>query len=119
MKGLNKVTLIGNLGKDPEVQVLEDNVPVAKFLPATSDTYRDKSGQSHTTTDWHTVVLWRGLAELAQAYLRRGSLIYLEGKLKSRHYDDAAGQRHYVTEIIGEQLLMLDKKPGELPPPQV
>ena len=115
MRGLNKVTLIENLGKDPEVQVLEGNVPVAKFSLATSETYRDKSGQPHTSTDWHTVVLWRGLAELAQAYLRKGSLIYLEGKLKTRHYDDAAGQRHYVTEIIGEQLLLLDKKTDEAP----
>lgn len=107
------MTLIGNLGKDPEVQVLEGNVPVARFSLATSETYRDKGGQSQTSTDWHSVVLWRGLAELAQAYLRRGSLIYLEGKLKTRHYDDAAGVRHYVTEIIGEQVIMLDKKPGE------
>ena len=91
MRGLNKVTLIGNLGKDPEVQVLEGNVPVAKFSLATSETYRDKSGQPQISTDWHTVVLWRGLAELAQAYLRKGSLVYLEGKLKTRHYDDAAG----------------------------
>lgn len=113
MRGLNKVTLIGNLGKDPEVQVLEGNVAVAKFSLATSESYRDKSGQPHTSTDWHTVVLWRSLAELAQAYLRKGSLIYLEGKLKTRHYDDAAGQRHYVTEVIGEQLLLLDKKTGE------
>ena len=113
MRGLNKVTLIGNLGKDPEIQVLDGNVPVARFSLATSETYRDKSGNSHTSTDWHTVVLWRGLAELAQAYLHKGSLIYLEGKLKTRHYDDAAGVRHYVTEIIGEHLLMLDKKPGD------
>ncbi|MDQ2770481.1 MAG: single-stranded DNA-binding protein [Bacteroidota bacterium] len=121
MSGLNKETLIGNPGKDPEVQVLEGNVPVAKFPLATSETYRDKGGQPyrvrpHTSTDWHSVVLWRGLAELAQAYLRRGSLVYLEGKLKTRHYDDAAGQRHHVTEIIGEQVLMLDKKTGEVPP---
>ena len=113
MRGLNKVTLIGNLGKDPEVQVLEGNVAVAKFSLATSESYRDKSGQPHASTDWYTVVLWRSLAELAQAYLRKGSLIYLEGKLKTRHYDDAAGQRHYVTEVIGEQLLLLDKKTGE------
>ena len=111
MRGLNKVTLIGNLGKDPEVQVLEGNVAVAKFSLATSESYRDKSGQPHTSTDWHTVVLWRSLAELAQAYLRKGSLVYLEGKLKTHHYDDAAGVRHYVTEIIGEHLLLLDKKP--------
>lgn len=118
MRGLNKVTLIGNLGKDPDVQVLEGNVPVAKFSLATSETYRDKSGQPyrvrpHTSTDWHTVVLWRGLAELAPAHLRKGSLVYLEGKLKTRHYDDAAGQRHYVTEIVGEQVLMPDKKTSE------
>lgn len=116
MRGLNKVTLIVNLGKDPEIQVLEGNIPVAKFSLATSETYRDKSGQPHTSTDWHPVVLWRGLAELAQAYLRKGSLIYLEGKLKTRHYNDAAGVRHYVTEIIGEHLLMLDKKPGDRQP---
>lgn len=118
MRGLNKVTLIGNLGKDPEVQVLEGNVPVAKFSLATSETWRDKTGQLRTSTDWHTVVLWRGLAELAQAYLRKGSLVYLEGKLKTRHYDDAAGQRHYVTEIVGEQLLMLDKRTGDPLPPE-
>ena len=111
MRGLNKATLIGNLGKDPEVQVLEGNVPVAKFSLATSEIYRDKSGQPQSSTDWHTVVLWRGLAELAQAYLRKGSLVYLEGKLKTHHYGDAAGVRHYVTEIIGEHLLLLDKKP--------
>ncbi|MBC8085539.1 MAG: single-stranded DNA-binding protein [Hymenobacter sp.] len=112
MRGLNKATLIGNLGKDPEVQVLEGNVAVAKFSRATSETYRDKSGQPHTSTDWHSIVLWRGLAEL-QGYLRKGSLVYVEGKLKTRHYDDATGVRHYVTEIVGEQLLMLDKKLGE------
>lgn len=118
MRGLNKVSLIGNLGKGPELNVLDGNVAVARFSLATSESFRDKSGQLHTSTDWHTVVLWRGLAELAQAYLRRGSLVYVEGKLRTRHYDDAAGQRHYVTEIIGEQLLMLDKKTGEAPPPQ-
>ena len=99
MRGLNKVTLIGNLGKDPAVNVLDGHVAVAKFSLATSESFRDKSGQLHTSTDWHTVVLWRGLAELAQSYLRRGSLVYVEGKLKTRHYDDAAGVRHYVTQV--------------------
>ncbi|HEX8426315.1 single-stranded DNA-binding protein [Hymenobacter sp.] len=117
MRGLNKVTLIGNLGKDPDVQVLEGNVAVAKFSLATSETYRDKSGRPQTHTDWHSIVLWRGLAELAQAYLRKGSLVYVEGKLKSRHYDDAEGRRHYVTEIVGEQVLMLDRKTGDALPP--
>lgn len=117
MRGLNKVTLIGNLGKDPEINVLEGNLAVAKFSLATSESFRDKSGQLQTHTDWHSVVLWRGLAELAQAYLRRGSLVYVEGKLKTRHYDDpATGQRRYVTEVVAEQVLMLDKKPGEVAP---
>lgn len=113
MRGLNKVTLIGNLGKDPEVNVLEGNIAVAKFPLATTETYRDKTGQPQSHTEWHTVVLWRGLAELAQAYLRKGSLVYVEGKLKYRHYDDESGTRHYVTEIIAEQVLMLDRKPNE------
>ena len=101
MRGLNKVTLIGNLGKDPDVQVLDGHVAVAKFSLATSEIWRDKSGQPQTSPDWHTVMLWRGLAELAQACLHKGSLIYLEGKLKTRYDDDAAGVRHYVTEIVG------------------
>lgn len=90
-------------------------MPVAKLSLATSETYHDKSGQPQITTDWHTI-LQRGLAELAQAYLRKGSLVYLEGKLKTRHYDGAAGVRHYLTEIIGERLLLLDKKPNGLQP---
>ena len=110
MRGLNKVTLIGNLGKDPEVQTLEGNVSVAKFSLATTDTYKDKNGQSHADTEWHTVVLWRGLADLADKYLCKGSLVYVEGKLKTRHYDDKDGIKRYVTEIIAEQLIMLDKK---------
>jgi len=116
MRGLNKVTLIGNLGKDPEINVLEGNLPVAKFSLATTETWRDKAGQPQSSTDWHTVVAWRGVAELAQAYLRKGSLVYVEGKLKTRHYDDpATGQRRYVTEIIAEQVLLLDKKAGDAP----
>jgi single-strand DNA-binding protein len=113
MRGLNRVSLIGNLGKDPEVSVLEGNVSVAKCSLATTETFRDKSGQPQSHTDWHTVVLWRGLAELAQNYLRKGSLVYVEGKLKYRHYDDAAGTRHYITEIVADQLVLLDRKSGK------
>ena len=109
MKGLNKVTLIGNLGKDPEVQVLDGNVPVAKFSLATTESYRNKDGEMVTDTEWHTIVLWRGLAELAQKYLHKGSTIYIEGKMKTRHYEDKDGTKRYVTEVIGEQLIMLDK----------
>jgi single-strand DNA-binding protein len=110
MKGVNKVTLLGNLGKDPDIQVLEGNIKVAKFSLATTDSYKDDKGQTHSSTEWHTVVLWRGLAELAEKYLSKGSLIYMEGKIKSRSYNDKAGHKKYVTEIIAEQLVLLDKK---------
>ena len=110
MQGLNKVTLIGNLGKDPEIVQLEDQIKVAKFSLATSESYRDEKGEKHTTTEWHAIVLWRGLAELAEKYLHKGSSIYLEGKLKTRNYEDKNGEKRYVTEVIGENLIMLDKK---------
>lgn len=110
MRGLNKVTLIGNVGKDPEIQTLEGNIKVAKFSLATSETYRDNNGQNQSTTDWHNIVLWRGLADLSEKYLHKGSLVYVEGKLKTRTYDDRDSQRRYVTEIIAEQLILLDKK---------
>jgi single-strand DNA-binding protein len=111
MKGLNKVTLIGNLGKDPEVQTLEGNIKVAKFSLATSESYKDDKGQTHSHTEWHSIVLWRGLAELAEKYMRKGSLVYIEGKNKTRSYDDKQGVKRYVTEIIAEEILLLDKKP--------
>jgi single-strand DNA-binding protein len=110
MRGLNKVTLIGNLGKEPELQLLEGNVPVAKFSLATTEAFKDKNGQTQYSTDWHTVVLWRNLADLAATYLRKGSLVYVEGKLKTRSYEDKEGSKRYVTEVIAEQLIMLDKK---------
>ena len=110
MRGLNKVTLIGNLGKDPEIQTLEGNIKVAKFSLATTESYKDSNGQNQSSTDWHNVVLWRGLADLANNYLKKGSLVYVEGKLKSRSFDDKDGQKKYITEIIAEQLILLDKK---------
>lgn len=109
MKGLNKVTLIGNLGNDPTIQHLEGNVTVAKFSLATSENFKDSNGQNQTITDWHNIVLWRGLADLAEKYLHKGSLIYVEGKLKTRTYEDKDGQKRYVTEVIAESFLMLDK----------
>jgi single-strand DNA-binding protein len=110
MRGLNKVTLIGNLGNSPEIQILENNVKVAKFSLATSETYKDERGEAHSITDWHSIVLWRGLADLAIKLLHKGSLVYIEGKLKTRNYVDKDGQTKYVTEVIGEQLILLDKK---------
>ena len=112
MRGLNKVTLIGNLGKDPEVQLLEKQIKVAKFSLATTESYKDDKGQKHVHTDWHTIILWRSLADLAEKYLHKGSLVYVEGKLKTRSFDDKEGQKKFVTEIVAEQIILLDKKPN-------
>ena len=104
--------LIGNLGADPEVQTLEGNVKVAKFSLATTESFKDERGQSHSHTEWHTVVLWRGLADLAEKYMQKGSMIYLEGKNKTRSYEDKQAVKRYVTEVIGDQVILLDKKDG-------
>lgn len=110
MRGVNRVMLIGNLGKDPEVQILEGNITVAKFPLATTETFKDRSGKLISQTEWHTVVLWRGLAELAQKFLHKSSLVYIEGRLRTRSWDDKEGVKKYITEVIGENLIMLDKK---------
>lgn len=110
MKGLNKVLLIGNLGKDPEVQTLEGNIKVAKFSLATTEGYKDDKGQHHTQTEWHSIVLWRGLAELAEKYLKKGSMVHIEGKNRTRSYEDKQGVKRYVTEVVGEEIILLDKK---------
>jgi single-strand DNA-binding protein len=102
--------LIGNLGKDPDIQFLEGNICVAKFSLATTETYKDRSGKLISQTEWHTVVLWRGLAELAQKYLHRGSLVYIEGRLKTRSWEDKEGNKKFATEIVGDNLIMLDKR---------
>lgn len=110
MRGVNRVTLIGNLGKDPEVQYLEGNIAVAKFPLATTESFKDKSGQMTSQTEWHTVVLWRGLAELAQRYLHKGSLVYIEGRLRTRNWEDKDKNRRFATEVVGDNLVMLDKR---------
>jgi single-strand DNA-binding protein len=102
--------LIGNMGKDPNVQILEGNIPVAKFPLATTETFKDRSGKLVSQTEWHTVVLWRGLAELAQKYLHKGSLVYIEGRLRTRSWDDKENQRKFATEVVGDNLIMLDKR---------
>lgn len=110
MRGVNRVMLIGNLGKDPDVQVLDGNITVAKFPLATTETFKDRSGKLISQTEWHTVVLWRGLAELAQKYLHKGSLVYIEGRLRTRNWDDKEGHRKFATEVVGDNLIMLDKR---------
>jgi len=102
--------LIGNLGKDPDLQYLEGNIAVAKFPLATTETFKDKNGNLVSQTEWHTVVLWRGLAELAQKYLHKGSLVFIEGRLRTRNWEDKDKNRRFSTEIVGDNLVMLDKR---------
>lgn len=102
--------LIGNLGKDPHVDYLEGNIGVAKFPLATTETYKDRNGKLVSQTEWHTVVLWRGLADLAAKYLHKGSLIYLEGRLRTRSWEDKEGNKKFATEVVGDNLIMLDKR---------
>ena len=109
---VNKVILIGNLGKDPEVHHLDSGVATAKFSLATSETYKNKNGEKITTTEWHNIVLWRGLAEVAEKFLKKGNQVYIEGKIKTRTWDDKEGNKRYTTEIIGDILQLLGKKEG-------
>ncbi len=110
MSGVNKVILVGNLGKDPEVRYLEGGIAVAKFPLATSESYKGKDGQKVEQTEWHNVVLWRGLAEVAEKYLHKGSTVYVEGKIRTRSWDDKEGNKRYATEIVGDNMTMLSKK---------
>jgi single-strand DNA-binding protein len=119
MRGVNRVMLIGNLGKDPDVQFLEGNICVAKFSLATTETFKDRSGKLISQTEWHTVVLWRGLAELAQKYLHKGSLVYIEGRLKTRSWEDKDGNKKFATEVVGDNLIMLEKRTDGSPAPGV
>lgn len=111
MAGINKVILVGNLGKDPEVKYLEGGIAIAKFPLATTETIKDKNGQKQDQTEWHNIVLWRGLAEIAEKFLRKGQTVYIEGKIRSRSYDDKDGNKRYITEIVGETMQMLGKRP--------
>ncbi|MCZ6694250.1 MAG: single-stranded DNA-binding protein, partial [Bacteroidetes bacterium] len=107
MTGVNKVILIGNLGKDPEIRHLDNGRAVANFSLATSENYKNREGEKVTTTEWHNIVLWTPLAEIAEKYLNKGNQIYLEGKLTNRSYEDKEGNRKYITEVVGQNLTML------------
>ncbi|WP_422360748.1 single-stranded DNA-binding protein [Reichenbachiella sp.] len=107
MAGVNKVILLGNLGKDPEVRHLENGRAVANFSIATSETYKNKQGEKVTNTEWHNVVLWTPLAEIAEKYLNKGNQVYIEGKLTSRSYEDKEGVTKYITEVVGREMTLL------------
>ena len=113
MSGVNKVMLIGNLGKDPEIRHLEGNISVAKFPLATSEVYKNKEGNRVEQTEWHNIVLWRGLAESAEKILKKGSLVFIEGRLKTRTWDDQAGNKRYITEVVADAMTLLARKNDE------
>jgi single-strand DNA-binding protein len=115
---LNKVMLIGNVGSDPEVRYLENNpqnpgnnVKVATVRLATTERYRDRNGEQRENTEWHTVVLWRNNADVAEKFVRKGSQIYIEGKLRTRQWTDQTGNKRYTTEVVADTLQLLGKRP--------
>ena len=110
MAGVNKVILVGNLGKDPEVRYLDNGRAVANFSLATSETYKNKSGERVTNTEWHNLVLWTPLAEIAEKFLHKGSQVYIEGKITTRSYEDKDGNTRYITEVVGREMTLLGRK---------
>ena len=110
MAGVNKVILLGNLGKDPEIRQLETGVKVASFSLATTESYKGKDGNRVDQTEWHNIVLWRGLAEVAEKYLKKGNTVYVEGKIRTRSWEDKEGNKRYTTEIIGDNMTMVGGK---------
>jgi single-strand DNA-binding protein len=113
MAGINKVILLGHLGKDPEVRYLEGGTAVANFPLATSESYKTKSGEKVEKTEWHSVTLWKGLAEVAEKYLKKGSLIYIEGSNRTTKYTDKDGTERYQTKIVGTTMQMLSNSNTE------
>ncbi|MBR4809010.1 MAG: single-stranded DNA-binding protein, partial [Bacteroidales bacterium] len=120
MPTLNKVLLIGNVGRDPEVRYLDQgsaqggqSTKVATFTLATTDRYRDRGGELRETTEWHNLVLWRQLADLAERYIRKGSQIYVEGHIRTRSYTDQQGLKKYMTEIVADNVQLLGRRDGE------
>ncbi|MCC5924245.1 MAG: single-stranded DNA-binding protein [Crocinitomicaceae bacterium] len=108
---VNKVILIGNLGADPEIRSLENGAKLGRFSIATSETYTDKvTGERRENTDWHNIVVWRNLADIAERFLKKGTKVYVEGKLKSRSWVDEAGTTKYVTEVVADNFTMLSTR---------
>lgn len=113
MASVNKAILIGSLGRDPEVRFMPNGEAVCNFSIATSENWKDKQGQKQEKTEWHNIVMYRKLAEIAGEYLKKGSPVYLEGRIQTRKWQDKEGNDRYTTEIIADQMQMLGKKDGE------
>ncbi len=110
MSGVNKVILVGHLGKDPEVRHLEGGVTVASFSLATTERITNKNGERQDITEWHNIVVWRGLADVAEKYLKKGSQIYVEGKIRTRSWEDKENVKRYTTEIVADSFTMLGRR---------
>jgi single-strand DNA-binding protein len=106
---VNKVILVGNLGKDPELRYTASGTAVANFSLATTERYKDRDGNSQEKTEWHNIVAWRQLAEICGKYLTKGKQVYIEGKIQTRSYDDRDGNKRYITEIVADQMQMLGR----------
>ena len=117
MASVNKVILIGHLGKDPEVRHLEGGTTVANFTMATNEYYKDKQGTRVERTEWHNIAAWRGLAELAEKYLHKGQQVYVEGRIRTRQYQDKDNQTRYITEIVADEISLLGSRPGTVAQP--
>ena len=115
---VNKVILIGNVGADPDVKYLEGGVAVARFSLATSEVYNNKNGERVTQTEWHNIVLWRNLAQIAEKYVHKGMMLYIEGRIRTRSWDDQNGVKRYTTEIYGDNFQMLSRKQDNGAKPQ-
>lgn len=107
---INRVILVGRVGKEPEVRHLDNNASVARFTLATSETYKNKNGEKVTNTEWHNIVVWRGLADIAGRFVKKGTLLYVEGKIRTRSWDDKDGNKRYTTEIEADNFQMLSPK---------
>lgn len=113
MAGVNKAILLGNLGKDPEIRTLENGVKVCSFPLATSESYKDRNtGETISRTEWHNIVMWRGLAEVAERFLKKGNQIFVEGKIQTRNYQDKDGNQRYITEVVANEMTMLGGRSG-------
>jgi single-strand DNA-binding protein len=110
---VNKAILIGYVGNDPEVRYIESGIPVCNFRLATSEVYKNRNGERITSTEWHNIVLWRGLAEVAEKYVKKGTQLYIEGRIRTRSWDDKDGNKRYTTEIVGDNMQLLGKRMDE------
>ena len=117
-RSVNKVILIGNLGGDPELRHTVSNIPVVNFTVATNENWVNKEGVREERTEWHRVVAWRRLAEICHEYLRKGTQVYIEGKLQTRSWEDQNGQKRFMTEVVADEMVILGQRGAEAGPPQ-